>query len=859
VDRDRERDREARFAAEARFRAVFEHAPVGQVFSGMDGRITSVNEPLARMLGYTVEQMTGRPSLDFICPADQDAVRDDAARLRAGHAARTSAMLRFLHREGHDVPVRVVSALLPGAGGEPAWWVSMVVDLSEEERARTEVDRARASAERSADRLQLLHAVATAANEAQTLDELAPHVLDAVCERFGWPAGALVRWAAGTRATARHLHGPAAARRLTAAVARLEAPVADEPMLVYAEQPLVVVPLASSGPDRFALVFAGPVDAFDERQREVLALVGGECRRVIERESAERRRRQDEARFRTVFDASPLPMGLTVGDTGTYSAVNEALCRLLGRTREELVGASVRQILHPDDIPLADPAGAAAAAAPDGRHCVEMRLLHSSGTVVTALVTLAWMDGSDGSRLLLAQMEDITARRAAEEALRRQAEHDSLTGLANRFHLSRVLGEMGGERVNCAILFIDLDGFKLINDTRGHDVGDEVLVEVAARLRDATGPGDLVARFGGDEFVVVCRAGDAGRARAAARRAADRIESVLAEPVTTSSGTTHITASIGISDGAVAPGAPQDLLQRADTAMYHAKRLGKDRRAVYDAGLHERTVEYQRTEAILRDALDEHRFVVHYQPIVDIADASIVGFEALVRLLDADGQIVPPGRFIAVAEQSGVIVPMGAWVLAESCRTVAALSRRAGRPLSVSVNVAARQAARSDLADTVTAALTAADLPPSALTLELTESALLDADETTLRQLTELRERGVYIGLDDFGTGYSSLTYLRRFPVSHIKVDRSFVTDMTTDGGNAAIVRAVTTLASDLGLFWVAEGIETDEQWRAVQALGPGFAQGYLFSRPLPAEVLDHILRIGQSAPLVGFGPPVTR
>jgi diguanylate cyclase (GGDEF)-like protein/PAS domain S-box-containing protein len=839
---------------------VFEYAPIGQAFSAMDGRLTAVNEPLATMLGYTPEQMVGRSTFDMIAEADRGQALEEVLTLRNDLTGRISKVRSLVHRDGHDVPVRVITATIPGSDGAPRWWVSMVIDLADEERARAQLEQAHATVTRAADRFRLLHAVATAANEAQTLDELAPHVLDAVCGRFGWPAGALVRWAGGAGPVARQLGGPAdAAQRLAAAVARLAAPIADEPMLVYAEQPLVVVPLASSGTDRLALVFAGPVDSFDERQREVLGLVAGECRRVSEREAAERRRREDEARFRTVFDASPLPMGLTVGDTGTYSAVNEALCRLLGRTREELVGASVREILHPDDIPLADPAGAAAAAAPDGRHCVEMRLLHSSGAVVTALVTLAWMDGSGGTRLLLAHMEDVTARRAAENALRRQAEHDSLTGLANRFHLSRVLGEMGKARASCAILFIDLDGFKLINDTRGHDVGDEVLVEVAARLRDAVGPGDLVARFGGDEFVVVCRSDDAGQARAAARRAADRIESVLAEPVTTSSGITHITASIGIADGGVAAGAPLDLLQRSDTAMYQAKRLGKDRRAVYDAGLHERTVEYQRTEAILRNALDEHRFVVHYQPIVDIADASIVGFEALVRLLDADGQIVPPGRFIAVAEQSGLIVPMGAWVLAESCRTVAALSRRAGRPLSVSVNVAARQAARADLADTVTAALTGADLPPAALTLELTESALLDADEATLRQLTELRERGVYIGLDDFGTGYSSLTYLRRFPVSHIKVDRSFVTDMTTDGGNAAIVRAVTKLASDLGLFWVAEGIETDEQWRALQELGPGFAQGYLFSRPLPADVLDHILRVDRPVRLVGSGPAVAR
>jgi len=852
---ERRAGREARFESETRFRGVFEHAPMGQVFVGMDRLIASVNEPMAAMAGYTVQEMIGRPITDFVPPQFHQTLREEAEALLAGRLVRVSVVRALQHRDGHWVPIRVTSALLPGADGAPRWWVTMVVDITDEERARVELQRAHDGALEAADRLRLLHSIATAANESGTLDELVPHLIETVCAHFGWTGGALVQWSSrgAGRPSCRHETDGAG---LSAAAAALAAPRGEEPaLLADGPRPLVVVPLGGDDPrGRLALLFAVG-DSDEAWHPDLLALVGGECARVIERDAAARRLRQSEARFRSVFDSSPLAMGLTVGDEGTYRDVNEALCQLLGRTREQLVGAAARDIVHPDDAGLIDAAGAAAAAAPDGRHCRELRLLHSSGATVIAQVTLVWMDGSEGSRVLLAQIEDITARRTAEAALRQQAERDGLTGLANRTFLARELAAMGAADSSCAVLFIDLDGFKLINDTRGHDVGDEVLVEVAARLRAAVRPSDLVARFGGDEFVVLCRTTghpDGGEVYATARRVADRIESSLTVPITTKSGAAQVTASIGISGGQVHAESPQELLQRADTAMYQAKRLGKDRHAVYDEHLHEQTVEYQRTEAALRNALDEQRLAVYFQPIVDLADDHVVGFEALVRLRDETGRIVTADRFIAVAEQSGLIVPIGTWVLQESCRTIAALRHRTGRPLTVAVNLAAQQASRADLADTVLRALGDTGLPTEALTLELTESALLEADDATLEQLVRLSELGVVIGLDDFGTGYSSLTYLRRFPVSHLKVDRSFVSGMTSDSGDSTIVRAVVRLASDLGLEWIAEGVETSEQRRELAAMGPGYAQGYLFSRPVPADQLPGLLDRGCE---LGHGP----
>ena len=819
---DVQSSRAAHFETETRFRAVFDHAPIGQIFSDVQGQVTSVNTPMAAMLGYRPEEMVGRPVSDFASAAEFAKIRIATEQLLTGAARSTRAVRRFRHKSGHDVPVRVTSALLTDRTGKPRWWISMVDDMSGEERARAELEEAHEAALLAADRLRLLHSIATAANEAAGIDALAPRVLSNVRGHFGWPGGALLTWPDGAAprvvAVSGEIEPPAAVRR----------PAANDQISIVGPG-TVLVPVPA--PDPAALLFRCDTGVPDENQREVLSLVASETARVIERETAAERVRESEERFRSVFDSSPLAMALTMNGSGRFGAVNAALCQLFGRSADELSRLGARDICHPDDGELADAAGAAAMAAPDGRHRFEMRFLHSSGSVLTTVVSLAYMQAPDGTSQLLAQIEDITARRTVEEVLRRQAEQDALTGLANRTLLGRMLCEMGAAARPCAILFIDLDGFKLINDTRGHDVGDEVLLEVAARLSAAVRPSDVVARFGGDEFVVVCQ-GASGDELGVARRVAERIEQLLRCPIRTQDGPAMVTASIGIAGGVIDPDFPQELLQRADAAMYQAKRLGKDRREIYDEHLHERAIEHQRTEAALRTALADGRFVVHYQPIVDLSDLSIVGFEALVRLVDEEGLLVSPDRFIAVAEQSGLIVPMGAWVLEESCRTIASLRKKTGQPFGIAVNIAARQAARADLASTVRTALQSADLPESALTLELTESALLEADETTLAQLVELRDSGVVIALDDFGTGYSSLTYLRRFPVSHLKVDRSFVSGMEHEPSDHAIVRAVTGLASELGLGWIAEGVETLAQRDLLAALGPGLAQGYLFSRP---------------------------
>lgn len=459
-------------------------------------------------------------------------------------------------------------------------------------------------------------------------------------------------------------------------------------------------------------------------------------------------------------------------------------------------------------------------------------------------------------------------RRLTQPPLRRGASaertgpppcRDGLTTLAT---LAAFLSDHGAAGRRLGVIFINLDGFALINNTRGYRVGDEVLDEVTRRLCDVLESDETISTFGGDEFIIATADRYAGSPRAPhrAREVAQQVMDAVALPIPTSSGLIHITASVGVSDtGAVIPDDPLEIVRRADHAMRIAKRRGRARWATYTSELHRENREHQEIEALLQNALAEGRLTAHYQPIARLATGVTASVEVLLRMKDRDGALIEPDRFIPVAERSGLIVPIGAWVLAESCREIARLRRTATPDLRVAVNMSARQAARPDLVTVVTEALRAAELPADALVLELTESALLEAEPGTLQRLSVLRERGIGIALDDFGTGYSSLTYLRQLPVSRVKIDRSFVAGITEQDSDAVIVRAVTGLVENLGMDWVAEGIESPEQWALLHEFGDGFGQGYVFAKPMTVHELEQHLRTAPPVPhLVGTLPRVS-
>ena len=439
---------------------------------------------------------------------------------------------------------------------------------------------------------------------------------------------------------------------------------------------------------------------------------------------------------------------------------------------------------------------------------------------------------------------DISARKASEAEIHQLAFYDRLTGLPNRQlllnrieHALALCGRIGHSG---AVLFIDLDNFKAINDTRGHDKGDILLQLVAQRLQSAVRASDTVARFGGDEFVVLLEdlESDAATATAGAHESARKVQQAFCQPFEIAGVQQYSTPSIGITIFNRDAGSVDDVLQRADLAMYQAKAAGRNAIAFFDPEMQRRVAASVALEADLRRALAQDEFVLHYQPQVGV-DGRLAGAEALLRWNHPQRGLVPPAEFIPVAEDSGLIVPLGQWVLRSACRLLAQWAGNAATAaLQMAVNVSAHQFHRPDFVEQVLAVLAETGAPAGRLQLELTESLLLKDVAGTVEKMCRLREVGVGFALDDFGTGYSSLSYLHKLPLDQLKIDRSFIQEISGEGHGAAIVRIIVALGQALDMTVLAEGVETAAQFDFIVAEGCQAYQGYLYSRPLPAAQL---------------------
>lgn len=582
--------------------------------------------------------------------------------------------------------------------------------------------------------------------------------------------------------------------------------------------------------------------AFQSEGRQLLAAV---VRDITQRLKAETVLRESEERFRVAFNQAAVGLA-HVGPDGRWLMVNNKLCEIVGYARRELLNMRFQDITHPDDL-VADLALARRMIAGEIEEKTrEKRYRHKNGYYIWVNLTSSMVCDADGKpKYYSSVIEDISRRKQIEEELLHLANHDALTSLPNRSllhdRLSQALVFAGRSGGQVAVMLIDLDRFKTINDSLGHEVGDKIIMEVGRRLSASVRAGDTIARLGGDEFVVIRP--DVQRADAVATMARQVLEA-LAKPMTIQGHEFYPTGSIGISMFPKDGHDSQTLLKNADTAMYRAKDAGRNNFQFYAHEMTSRALERLRLEGGLRRALEREEFVLHYQPQMDIATGRIVGVEALLRWQPSDQPMVFPGDFIPLAEETGLIVPIGEWVLRSACAQIRAWQ---GCPMlssvKMAVNLSARQFKQQDIVKVVSRVLDETGCSAQWLELEITESAVMENPEAAAGTLLRLSHMGVGLSIDDFGTGYSSLSYLKRFPIDSLKIDKSFVRDITTDTDDAAIARAVIALAHSLKLKVIAEGVETIEQLDFLREQRCDYIQGYYLSRPVPAHEIEQMMR----------------
>ncbi|MEX1178560.1 MAG: EAL domain-containing protein [Nitriliruptor sp.] len=614
--------------------------------------------------------------------------------------------------------------------------------------------------------------------------------------------------------------------------------------LVVAVPVMVLVAVRVGGPPSPGAIWLAPA-AF-----VVAAVVSTSAYRRWGREAdAQVAHLREQARIHAML-AGASDVTLIIGE-GRITYQSPSTRRVMGYGPDELVGRTYLEVIHPEDRGQVVESVRELLAAPGASGLIACRLEAADGTYIPVESSCRNLNHDPAVGGFVVSSRDVTERRLLEEQLEHRAFHDSLTGLANRAllldrleHTGARLGRTGGRY---AVIYVDLDGFKPINDRLGHVAGDTVLVAVAQRLEAATRRADTLARLGSDEFAIVV---EEHHGVADAAGIAERILADLRRPILVDDNEVHVTASIGVAYDGTGDD-PADVLRNADIAMYLAKRDGRDRYEVFEPRMHAAVVERLHLQADLQRAIDEGQLRCHYQPIVALDDRRVVAVEALVRWEHPDRGLINPGEFIPLAEETGLVVGIGRIVLHEACAQVQRWRSTlpGSEHLTVSVNVSMRQFSTGDLLGDVGSALASSGLPPGALTLELTESAFVHDAERTLAVLHELKALGVRLAIDDFGTGYSSLAYLHRFPVDVLKIDRSFVTSVVSGRQSPALARAIVDLGRSLDLLTVAEGIEHDAELTQFRELECTHGQGYLFARPAAAAEIADLLTGRLSVP----------
>jgi len=584
----------------------------------------------------------------------------------------------------------------------------------------------------------------------------------------------------------------------------------------------------------------------DERLLQVIQGLAVQIGHFYVQAETLRRLRESEERYASTVELAALGIS-HIGVDGRFIHVNRQLCEMLGYTREELLKLSFRDVSHPDDRHVTDHDRARLYSGEIASLQAEKRYLRKDGTPVWVRINAALKRDADGAPMYdISIVEDISERKRAEQRVQYLASHDEMTGLPNRAMFTELLelaiASARRGRRKLAVLFVDLDRFKLINDSLGHEAGDQLLHEIATRFKAVLRSSDVVARLGGDEFIVLV---EDVRRPAQAAQVARKLLSTAIKPIEILGQECRVTASIGI---ALYPGDGDDaraLIKKSDLAMYCAKEEGKNNFQFYTEAAGSMSIERLTLETQLRRALEREEFTLQYQPKVNIASGEITGAEALLRWWNPDLGAVSPARFIPVAEDTGLIVPIGKWVLRTACAQNVAWQQQGLPPIRMGVNLSPRQFKDPRLLRDIRDVLEQTGMAPELLELEITESVVMHDVDRAVKKLAAIKEMGVRLAIDDFGTGYSSLAQLKRFPIDTLKVDRSFIREIPKHVEDEAITEAIIAMGRTLGVTVVAEGVENAEQQRFLQRRGCHEMQGYHFGRPAHPDVLADLLQAG--------------
>jgi diguanylate cyclase (GGDEF)-like protein/PAS domain S-box-containing protein len=811
--------------------AILDNAAYAVIATTIDGVMTVYNRAAERLLGYSADEMVGRqtPAV-FHLPAEVVARADEFGRelgiplepgfevfvVRARQGLPNEYEWTYVHKDGHQFPVLLSVTALIDSGGEISGYLGIAIDISQRKQAEASLLESRE---------QL--------NEAQRLAKVGSWTLDLRSNHLHWSDEIFnlfeidkAQFAASYEAflAAIHPDDREMVNRAYTESLQNRLPYEITHRLMFAD-------------GRIKYVYETCETLFDEQGKPFLSR--GTVQDVSEQHQAEETINLYANVFRYSAEA------ILISDSeNRIVATNPALTALTGYTQAELVGRNPH-VLASGLTPEATYQEMWQALEESGHWQGELFDRRKDGAIYPKWISVSVIRDSEGRvKNHIATFVDITARKAAEKHIYQLAHHDPLTGLYNRFSLEERLGQalmqVQRESGKLALMFIDMDRFKVINDTLGHNVGDMLLVEIAKRLQAAVRDSDIVARIGGDEFVVVLTGIDESLA---AMTVAAKMVISLGAPYEIGEHLLHSTPSVGISLFPEDSRDAEGLMKSADTAMYHAKAQGRNNYQFFTKELNAAAQERFALERDLRVALERGQYEVYYQPKIETCGGRVSGVEALIRWNHPQKGLIPPDRFIPIAEETGLIEAIGLWVLDEACRQLALWRGQGFASLKMAVNLSPRQLRDPNLVGELQQILTKHHIIDGELELEVTETSAMANAEQAIEQMHAIRATGVELAIDDFGTGYSSLAYLKLFPIQTLKLDRTFVRDIEVDENDAAICMATIALAHTLGLKVVAEGVETEAQRAFLASYDCDSLQGYLFSRPLPAAEITEYLK----------------